>query len=175
MTQNSANIVKVGHGNRLVVRIVNGKWHFSWLERKLMEEGCWRSLRGTGPASADQQSRRRSPVVSPTWCSGGFEHQAKVVGGIGGRAVALDCRGSAFDSSRGTAEAVIGGVRTSRDVCQRSSTRALVVQLAQFGLQLFLGHGGGMGWSQLLDLLERRQVARILGDAGGVAMHLNKN
>jgi hypothetical protein len=50
-----------------------------------------------------------------------------------------------------------------------------MVQLAQFGLQLFLGHGGGMGgWrGRWLGLtVVRRQSRGPLSDIGRVAMQL---
>lgn len=39
-----------------------------------------------------------------------------------------------------------------------------MVQLAQFGLQLFLGHGGGMGWGLSLALDVGRQLLSALAD-----------
>jgi hypothetical protein len=48
-----------------------------------------------------------------------------------------------------------------------------MVQLAQFGLQLFLGHGGGMGWRRcLLGLVVQRQSHGALGDIKRVAIQL---
>lgn len=46
-----------------------------------------------------------------------------------------------------------------------------MVQLAQFGLQLFLGHSGGMEWRRRsLDLVVRRQGHGALGSLGRVAI-----
>jgi len=46
-----------------------------------------------------------------------------------------------------------------------------MVQFAQFGLQLFLGHGGGMEWRRTsLGLVVRRQGHGALGDVGCVAI-----
>jgi hypothetical protein len=49
-----------------------------------------------------------------------------------------------------------------------------MVQLAQFGLQLFLGHGGGMGgWrGRWFSLTVRRQSRGPLSDIERVAMQL---
>ena len=48
-----------------------------------------------------------------------------------------------------------------------------MVQLAQFGLQLFLGHSGGMEWRRRsLGLVVRRQGHGALGLVGRVAIQL---
>lgn len=48
-----------------------------------------------------------------------------------------------------------------------------MVQLAQFGLQLFLGHSGGMEWRRRsLGLVVRRQGHGALSSLGRVAMQV---